>query len=59
MATHEVLNQPPPLEGYDVFGQDQALVEGLHREGAGWAEDRLRALGRAGRHGHDRKAGRQ
>jgi putative acyl-CoA dehydrogenase len=45
MATHEVLNQPPPLEGYDVFGQDQALVEGLHREGAGWAEDELRAIG--------------
>ena len=39
MATHEVLNQPPPLEGYDVFGQDQSLVEGLHREGAVWAED--------------------
>jgi putative acyl-CoA dehydrogenase len=45
MATHEVFNQPPPLEGYDVFGQDQALVEALHREGAGWAEDQLRALG--------------
>ena len=28
VATHEVRNQPPPLEGYDVFGQDQALVEG-------------------------------
>jgi putative acyl-CoA dehydrogenase len=45
MATHEVFNQPPPLVGYDVFGQDQALVEGLHREGGGWAEDQLRALG--------------
>jgi putative acyl-CoA dehydrogenase len=45
MATHEVLNQPPPLEGYDVFGQDQVLVEALHREGAGWAEDQLHALG--------------
>jgi putative acyl-CoA dehydrogenase len=45
MATHEVLNQPPPLEGYDVFGQDQALVEALHRDGAGWAEDQLHALG--------------
>jgi putative acyl-CoA dehydrogenase len=45
MATHEVFNQPPPLEGYDVFGQDQALVDGLHGEGAGWAEDELRAIG--------------
>jgi putative acyl-CoA dehydrogenase len=45
MATHEVFNQPPPLEGYDVFGQDQALVEGLQREGAGWAEDDLHAIG--------------
>jgi putative acyl-CoA dehydrogenase len=45
MATHEVLNQPPPLEGYDVFGQDHALVDGLHREGAGWAEDDLHRLG--------------
>jgi putative acyl-CoA dehydrogenase len=45
MTTHEVLNQPPPLEGYDVFGQDHALVEALHREGAGWAEDQLHALG--------------
>ncbi len=49
MATHEVRNQPPPLEGYNVFDQDQALSEGLTREGAGWAEHQLRALGeRAG-----------
>ena len=45
MATHEVRNQPPPLEGYAVFGQDHALVEGLIREGGGWAEDTLRELG--------------
>jgi putative acyl-CoA dehydrogenase len=45
MPTHEVFNQPPALEGYNVFGQDQALVEGLHREGAGWAEEQLRTLG--------------
>src|ERR1700732_4847478 len=45
MATHDVLNQPPPLEGYDVFGQDQSLVEGRRREGAGWAEDQLHAIG--------------
>ncbi|MDQ1392955.1 MAG: putative acyl-CoA dehydrogenase [Acidimicrobiaceae bacterium] len=45
MATHEVRNQPPPLEGYNVFAQDQALAEGVIREGAGWAEAQLLALG--------------
>jgi putative acyl-CoA dehydrogenase len=45
-VTHEVLNQPPPLEGYDVFEQDLALVEAFYREGAGWAEDRAHAVGR-------------
>jgi putative acyl-CoA dehydrogenase len=48
-ATHTVFNQPPPLVGYDAFTQDAALVEGLRREGAAWAEERLRGLGaRAG-----------
>ncbi len=45
-ATHEVFNQPTPLEGYDAFGADMALVEGVRREGAAWAEDDLRAFGR-------------
>jgi putative acyl-CoA dehydrogenase len=45
-ATHEVTNQPPPLEGYDVFGSDAALVEAVEREGAAWASDDLHALGR-------------
>jgi putative acyl-CoA dehydrogenase len=45
-ATHEVTNQPPPLEGYDVFGADAPLVEAVEREGAGWAVDDLHALGR-------------
>ncbi len=45
-ATHEVTNQPPPLEGYDVFGEDATLVEAVEREGAGWAADDLHALGR-------------
>src|SRR3989442_4040601 len=46
MATHDVLNQPPPLQGYTVFGEDRALAECLRREGAGWAEDRALRLGR-------------
>jgi putative acyl-CoA dehydrogenase len=45
-STHDVSNQPPPLEGYDVFGQDAALVEGLEREGAGWARARAHEVGR-------------
>jgi putative acyl-CoA dehydrogenase len=39
-------NQPPPLEGYDAFSSNRPLVEALRREGGGWAEERLSALGR-------------
>ena len=45
MATHEVLNQPPPLRGYNLFDSDRALGEALEREGGGWAADRARQLG--------------
>ncbi|HKP90954.1 MAG TPA: acyl-CoA dehydrogenase family protein [Thermoleophilaceae bacterium] len=45
----EVLNQPPPLEGYNVYESNRPLVEALRREGAEAFEDRVRALGaRAG-----------
>jgi len=44
-STHEVLNQPPPLAGYDVYRSDRALVEAVHREGAGWADAEIAALG--------------
>jgi putative acyl-CoA dehydrogenase len=43
-ATHEVRNQPPPHTPYDAAA-DPAVWEGLHREGAGWAEADLRRLG--------------
>ncbi|MCW2754886.1 MAG: acyl-CoA dehydrogenase [Marmoricola sp.] len=43
-ATHEVTNQPPPHAPYDAAA-DAALIEGLHREGAGWAEADVRRLG--------------
>ncbi len=47
--THQVVNQPPALVDYSVFGGDVALVEALEREGAGWAGDELHELGiRAG-----------
>ncbi len=46
-ATHEVFNQPAPLEdhGYDVAAED-ALLDGTRREGAEWAIDELHELGR-------------
>ena len=43
--THEVLNQPPPLVDYNLYDTDRALVEGLAREGGGWAEDGVRGYG--------------
>jgi putative acyl-CoA dehydrogenase len=43
--THEVFNQSPPLEGYDVFGADQTLCEAVDREGAAWARPELGMLG--------------
>jgi len=45
-ATHEVKNQVPPLEGYDIFSADVALGEALRREGGGWAEEQAGRLGR-------------
>ena len=43
--THEVFNQASPLEDYNPFDADRPLREALVREGAGWAEDRVRELG--------------
>jgi putative acyl-CoA dehydrogenase len=44
-VTHEVLNQPPPLAGHDV-ADDDALLDAVAREGAGWAVADLHRLGR-------------
>jgi putative acyl-CoA dehydrogenase len=44
-ATHDVTNQAPPLTPYDA-SDDAALLEGLRREGADWAEEDVRRLGR-------------
>ena len=41
----EVENQPPPLEPYNLFTSDACLRAAVKREGAGWAEDGLKALG--------------
>jgi putative acyl-CoA dehydrogenase len=45
MATHEVANQPPPLADVNLYAADRALAEAVRREGAGWAEAELAALG--------------
>jgi len=44
IASHPA-NQPPPLEGYDLYGENRPLVEAVAREGAGWAHDALHGLG--------------
>ncbi|WP_377319958.1 acyl-CoA dehydrogenase family protein [Pimelobacter simplex] len=45
MTTHEVFNQVPPLVGHDTAA-DPALLEGIEREGAGWALDEIHEVGR-------------
>ena len=42
---HEVLNQAPLLADYNLFESDRPLVEGLEREGGGYARERVSALG--------------
>jgi putative acyl-CoA dehydrogenase len=44
-VTHEVFNQPPPLQDYNVFEQDRVLADALQREGGDWAQDRARTIG--------------
>jgi putative acyl-CoA dehydrogenase len=45
IAVDAVGNQPPPLEGYNLFAENRPLVEALSREGAGWAHERAETLG--------------
>jgi putative acyl-CoA dehydrogenase len=44
-ATHRVTNQVPALEGRNLFLDNTPLVEGLQREGGGWAHDRAAETG--------------
>jgi len=44
-VTHEVINQPPPLQGHNSFDADPALREAVIREGGEWGLDRLRDFG--------------
>ncbi len=43
--SHEVVNQAPPLVGYNLYLADRCLTESVEREGAGWAGAQLRGLG--------------
>ncbi|MEJ5865394.1 acyl-CoA dehydrogenase family protein [Pseudomonas farsensis] len=43
--THEVSNQPPPLDGANLYRLDLPLQEWVRRCGAGWAESRIDAYG--------------
>ncbi|HYG91473.1 MAG TPA: isovaleryl-CoA dehydrogenase [Azospirillum sp.] len=45
LATHTVTNQPPDFAPRDLWQTDPALREAVRREGGGWAEDALAALG--------------
>ena len=45
-ATHEVVNQPPPLADYDPFAADIALGDALDREGGEWGRERVSQLAR-------------
>src|SRR5690554_1161826 len=43
--THQVENQPPALEDYNLYSEDTALQEAIHREGAHWAEQDIARFG--------------
>ena len=39
LPTHDVENMPPYIGDQDLWSNDQALLEGIEREGAGWAQE--------------------
>lgn len=44
--THEVSNQPPPLQDYDLVAAEPGLVEALERHGAAAVVDQVRDFGK-------------
>jgi putative acyl-CoA dehydrogenase len=44
-VTHDVTNQPPPLDGYNAFLTDRPLIEALAREGGAAGHDHLVGYG--------------
>lgn len=47
LPTHDVINMPPHMGDQDLWQDDVALQESVRREGAGWAEADMAALGKA------------
>lgn len=45
LATHQVSNQPPEIGDYNPYLSDPTLRDAIAREGSGWADGRLTALG--------------
>lgn len=45
MDTHEVLNQPPPLEPYDALRSDRALCEAIERESGSAPDAEVERIG--------------
>lgn len=45
MTTHEVRNQPPPLDEWSGYAVDPVLREAVRREGAEWAESLVAEFG--------------
>ncbi|MGM0562978.1 MAG: acyl-CoA dehydrogenase family protein [Pseudomonadota bacterium] len=43
--THEVFNQPPKLEHFNTFEQDQPLVDALRHAGGSWGEQQVADFG--------------
>ena len=46
ITTHEVLNQPPLLDQYDLAAAEPTLIDALERDDAGWAVDEVTEFGR-------------
>lgn len=44
-STHEVCNQPPPLEPVNLYSSDVALREAVACQGGAWGEERLTRYG--------------
>lgn len=46
MKTHDVVNQAPEFDGYDLYAFDRALKASVNAEGADWADNALSEFGR-------------
>ncbi len=58
-ATHDVLNQPPALADYDVYGADPILQRVVQTYDAAWADQRLHEAGRVVGSAHVQELARQ